>query len=694
MKAIRILSVVVAAAFMLSPLRATAQDLPAESIASASAEELATMSDDEIAALSGEVIVTRGKKRAQAVKPAAAQEVGGTELREMPGARGDAMTALRSLPGVAKSSGYMGGAGDLVIRGAAAEDSAYLVDGLTVPFTMHFGDVQSIIPTYMMSEIEFVPGGFGVEHGGSTAGLVHIQTSNRIPEKTTGFAEISFINAGGYLAGPLWKEKNLSFQVGMRRSLIDAVLPSLLPSDLDLGFSTYPQYYDGQLKVDWRPNYRHRISFSNIASGDYIRVTSGEENPLEPMEKGTIEGEASFWRSYGIWAYQGERTQSRLLLAVGGDRLYQQLIGGPGYEIKPKIVELREDLRWELGESVALRMGGHARSSIGNVRATFPRPSQEGVPEDPSLTADPALALDEEVKDILVAPYMAVDMAVTTDLRVSAGARLDYYSHIDASVMSPRISVSYDLNKEWRLDSAVGRYARSLHLAEAVPDNLLPEKSNQAQVGISHQIAPDLEGSVTAYGTAYEDLVVQTMDFEGGDIGEAFENAGKGRVYGGELMLRMARENLRGWIAYSLSRSYRTDRPGAQERLFDHDQTHNFVAVANWHFRQWQFGGKFQYASGTPYTPVVDSIYLADKNVYRPVHGRINSARVDASHQLDLRVSRMFQMQDWKLSAYLDVTNVYAHEATTGYSYGFDYKEKEADTDASLLPAIGVKGEF
>jgi hypothetical protein len=90
----------------------------------------------------------------------------------------------------------------------------------------------------------------------------------------------------------------------------------------------------------------------------------------------------------------------------------------------------------------------------------------------------------------------------------------------------------------------------------------------------------------------------------------------------------------------------------------------------------------------------LDSVYLADKNVYRPIHGSINSERVEASHQLDLRVARQFHMQNWKLSAYLDVTNVYAHAATTGYSYGFDYKEKEAESDASLLPAIGVKGEF
>ena len=34
-----------------------------------------------------------------------------------------------------------------------------------------------------------------------------------------------------------------------------------------------------------------------------------------------------------------------------------------------------------------------------------------------------------------------------------------------------------------------------------------------------------------------------------------------------------------GWIAYTLSRSTRVDRPGRELRLMDYDQTHNLTAV-------------------------------------------------------------------------------------------------------------------
>ncbi len=679
---------------LLPAALSVAQDREPARIETLTAAQIAKMSDAEIAAMSGEVIVTKAKKRATPIQPIAEEVATGEELREMPGARGDALIALKNMPGVAKAEGFRGAGGDMIIRGAAAEDSLYLLDGISIPITMHFGNLQSVLPTYMMSGISYVPGGFGVEQGGATGGMVHIQSANLAPETTTGFAELSFINAGAYLAGPIWQEHNLSFQFGMRRSLIDAVLPAMLPDDLDLTFKTYPQYYDGQLKIDWRPSYRHQFFWNTIASADYIELTNNEEDPHEPMEKGTLDAESSFWRSYGVWNFEGDEATSRLLLAVGGDRLYQGMSDGPAYEVKPQSLELREDAQWTVSESVAIRVGAQLKRTIGDVSATFPRPGQEGVPTDPSLSADPALNVDERIDDLVTAEYMAVDVRLPADLRVTTGVRMDYYGHIDRSTLSPRISLSYPLSAQSTLAASLGRYSRPLHLAEAIPDHLRPEISTQAQLGFRYVVADGVDASVTGFRTDYKDLVVQAMDFQGGDINFAYQNGGTGRAQGAEFMLRMQRESLRGWIAYTYSRSYRTDYVDSQERLFDHDQPHNLVAVASYSLGMWQFGGKFQLASGEPYTPVLDSVYLSDHNVYQPVYAETNSGRLETSHQIDLRIAREFRWDTWNLSAYLDVTNVYANAPVTGYDYGFDYKEREAATAAPILPALGLKGEF
>ena len=146
--------------------------------------------------------------------------------------------------------------------------------------------------------------------------------------------------------------------------------------------------------------------------------------------------------------------------------------------------------------------------------------------------------------------------------------------------------------------------------------------------------------------------------------------------------------------AYTLSRSDRVDGPLSERRLFDYDQTHNLVAVASWTWRKWQFGGRWQYATGIPTTPILGAIYQSDLNIYIPVLGEVNSQRIEPTHQLDLRVDRRFSLPHVELSAFLDVTNVYAHPKTLGFRYNFDYSEREAIRELPILPAIGLRGTF
>src|SRR5205823_10318958 len=112
------------------------------------------------------------------------------------------------------------------------------------------------------------------------------------------------------------------------------------------------------------------------------------------------------------------------------------------------------------------------------------------------------------------------------------------------------------------------------------------------------------------------DLIVHTDALEtvnGVTRQRLLDNAGVGRVYGLELLLRKElSERFFGWIAYTLSRSDRVDRPGLSQRLFDFDQTHNLTAIASYEFApRWQLGVRMRLISGNPDTPVIGSRYLA-----------------------------------------------------------------------------------
>ena len=185
-------------------------------------------------------------------------------------------------------------------------------------------------------------------------------------------------------------------------------------------------------------------------------------------------------------------------------------------------------------------------------------------------------------------------------------------------------------------------------------------------LGAEYDIRSGLQATSSAFYTDRRRLIVQDPSMATEDITDAYINRGYGESYGVELLVRAKRDDFFGWIAYTLSRGTRVDSPDRPERLFDYDQTHNFIAVASWQWGKWTFGGRWQYTTGEPDTPIEGSIFLSDFNTYVPLFGDYNSDRLEDAHQLDVRVDRVWKFDTWELSAYLDITNVYAHARTLG----------------------------
>ena len=175
-----------------------------------------------------------------------------------------------------------------------------------------------------------------------------------------------------------------------------------------------------------------------------------------------------------------------------------------------------------------------------------------------------------------------------------------------------------------------------------------------------------------------------------------YDNGGKGRVYGLELVARHEfANNFTGWFAYTLSRALRTDSGKSDERLFDFDQTHILTAVGSYSLpRNWQVGGRFRLVSGNPRTPVVGSVFNASFDRYDPVYGEVNTARNGTFHQLDLRVDKRWIYQSWMLSLYLDIQNVYNRANPEGLTYNPDFSASRRQQGLPILTILGIRAEF
>ncbi len=108
----------------------------------------------------------------------------------------------------------------------------------------------------------------------------------------------------------------------------------------------------------------------------------------------------------------------------------------------------------------------------------------------------------------------------------------------------------------------------------------------------------------------------------------------------------------------------------------------------------WTFGAKWNYHSGTPYTPIVgtNGTYADGRPI--PVYAAVNSGTLPVYHRLDLRVDRNYVFNKWKFNTYFELNNVYQRKDIVGYSYNGNYTQREP-INAFVLPfSFGVQGEF
>jgi hypothetical protein len=252
------------------------------------------------------------------------------------------------------------------------------------------------------------------------------------------------------------------------------------------------------------------------------------------------------------------------------------------------------------------------------------------------------------------------------------------------------------VSDESSLRFAGGLYSRPPeHLDQGLQKELGPERVTQLVLGAEHKLTPSLTATATVFDNEMRDLIVLPADRADSASLGGYENLGRGSSRGIELLLKIQRDDLFGWLAYTGSVAKRRDMPGMEERRFDYDQTHNLIAVASWQLSPaWKLGGRFQLTTGKPDTPVIGATYQADLDLYLPTYGALGSQRVELQHQLDIRVDRTWSFARWKLAAYLDVSNVYLNAAAISYQYNFDYTERTAITTLPIIPSFGLRGEL
>ena len=615
------------------------------------------------------------------------------EIQRIPGVSGDALKAVQNLPGVARPPF---GAGQIVTRGSAPEDTIFRIDDLELPQLYHFGGIYSVFNTDLVETLDYYPGGFSVMHGDGTAGLIDVKLKKGRLDRWGGYLDINVFHAAAYASGPLWEDGSLTLAV--RRSYIDAILPAVLPDDATTTFNTAPVYYDYQAKLDAKLGPDDDLRVLVFGSDDQLKILLTEPSENSPQVRGAITNHFLFHHVHGHWGHRFDKdTRLDTALLVGMQELNFGLGSAIDFFIYAGDLDWRFDLTSKLTPDLTLRAGMDSSLTAYKVAITAPLPPKEGSTGGP-LGSTETFQSNEKGVYLRNALYLEAIGEPTDGLSITGGIRLDAYTGaFEDVVVDPRVSVRWKVGDTTTLKGGAGIYHR-----QPAPDEtseqfgnpaIETEQAIQYTIGVEQELWEGLTLDVQGFYKDLSNLVAPNPDPFGGP---PLLNSGTGRIFGGEVLIRQRLGTwFWGWIAYTVSRSERKDSDVQPIRLFDFDQTHVLTAVASFTLPyEFIVGARFRYATGNPETPVTGAVFDADIGTYAQITGEPNSDRNGDFHQLDLRVDKIWTFEDWVLTTYLEVQNVYNRANPEGTRYNYNFRESEPVSGLPIIPGFGLKGEF
>lgn len=641
------------------------------------------------------------------------------EIERVPGTGGDALRSIESLPGVARAPGFTG---LLVVRGSAPEDTGIFVDGAVAPLIYHFGGLSSVIPTELLDRIDFYPGNFGAQYGQVMGGIVDVGLRNpdtqclgpygKATNKTGcyhGLAQVDLIDGRILLQGPVGPAKNWTFAIGARRSWIDTWLKPVLEAS-GAGVTTAPVYYDYQAILQNRPSSHSNLRLQVYGTDDRLEIVIKDPASQDPAFGGAVSFGTSFYRLQAIYEdHLSSSVDLTSMVSVGRSTLRFSL-GTFLFDFKSYPITGRSELGFKLARWARLNAGLDYIAAPYDVTVRFPPAPRPGEPDPGPFATRPPLEQHNIGTAFRPGWYTEAELTPTPRWRVVPSLRADFARDSGHTDLSPRINARFDVipadvakgQRRTTIKGGVGVYRQPPQFQETDTVFGTPGlESNSAihySLGAEQELTRHVELSVEGFYKHLTHLVVPGP-LPNGAFG--YTNQGTGSVIGLETLLKYKPDDrFFGWISYSLERSVRRDHPGEPEYLFQYDQTHNLILLGSYRLgRGWEFGGRFRIVSGSLYTPVLGApalpaVYAADAGSYTALSGQPFSRRLPLFHALDLRLDKRWQFEDWRLSTYLDIQNVYNYQAVEGVVYNYNYSQQAYQTGLPIIPSIGIRGEF
>jgi outer membrane receptor for ferrienterochelin and colicin len=659
----------------------------------------------ESAVESEQVVVTAGYFQQNDIQSMNSVGFSREEIRRAPGSGGDVSRIIMSLPSLAKVNDQ---SNSLIVRGGSPLENAFYIDGIEIPNINHFptqgatGGPIGMVNVDLIDEVNFHTGGFSPTYGDKLSSILDIRFREGNRKEFDGQLDLNIAGFGGVAEGPIGEHG--SYLLSARRSYLEYVMKMF-----DVGTTVAPTYGDVQGKFVFDLSSNHKLSIAGLYGDDHNNpdLKAALENDMLAYGNQDIYQSAVgiVWRA--LW---GEHAYSTTTVGYLSSKFNEDF-----FETNTGIHLIQNR---SIEAAVSLRNINHVKFSSAHFvefgidikRLMNEYDNFYGAFSNAVGDSTDAAMVSQNISANKVGGFFNYIVQPFGGLTLTIGSRADYFSINDRVTVSPRASLSYQINELTIFKMSSGVYYQNLPLLLISQNNanksLKDPYAVHYIVGLDHLLSEDTRLNVEVYMKEYYDFPVDPADPSLFLVDEVFyrygfflnhgalSNSGKARSGGIEITLqKKLAEDFYGLASVTF---FRTEYKGTDDiwrnRVFDN----RFIVSAEGGYKpnvEWEFSARWIYAGGTPYTPfdLTQSAQLK-RGVFEA--NNINGARYPAYHSMNVRFDKRFHFESSNLVLYLSAWNVYNQKNVAAYFW--NEKENKQDTiyQWNLLPIFGVEYEL
>ena len=684
-----------------------------------------------------EVVVTEDVERLNIRKPQmSVNGLTSNTIKKIPVVLGEAdvIKSILLLPGVT-SAGE--GASGFNVRGGAADQNLILLDEATIFNSSHLFGFFSVFNPDAVKDIKLYKGGIPARYGGRLSSVLDIYQKEGNSKAFKMNGGIGAVSSRLLLEGPIKKNES-AFLIGGRASYAHLFLP-LFNND------NKAYFYDLNTKLNYKINDRNNIFLSGYFGRDVFSIAE------------------NFVNIYGNtvinlrWNHLFSDKLFSNLSMIYSDYFYGLELDFVGFEWNSGIqnFNLKYDFKHYLSDSFQLNYGlsnMYFRFNPGEIK---PNRVDSGIVED---------KLIDKYANVFAA-YVGAEHKISDNFTFQYGLRwsnfvrlgqeelniyqdntpvifneqFQIYEKADAigtenfkrsdqlasfNNLEPRIALAYAVDDQTSLKASYNRMAQYLHLISNTSSPtpldvwapsgryIEPQLSGQYAIGYFKNFK---DNNFSMETEAFYKTIDNRIDYiDGADLvaNDAIEQIilnGGAKAYGLEILLRKNNGKLKGWLAYTLSKSKQrtlgrtVNEPGVNGGEWYNtpfDKTHDISVNAAYEVNEkWSFNSNLIFQTGQPTNYPIGQFKF--KGLVVPIYGPRNQERLPAYHRIDVsatltpRKNKNRRLQgEWVFSIY----NLYnrRNAASINFRQNEDTKINEAVRTSifGIVPSVTYNFKF